>query len=315
MPFTIHNWKKQTTYLFAFQIHHLHQGMICQSKKFGCLLQKKEIRLSGGRCTLVCWWLLGCLPGGGKGQRLGLREINVSSMNKTPEEARNTPSFAKHLQEWSIGVVKRIGKGHICRDWAKKHGGGNRSNIFAIPRQFHVELPELIHMPWLKRESVRGSVWWDGQLPQNINRLHVSALGWSSQPGCVIKKWKNLKNPTAEFPTTKKLSQMEKLSGTPLFFGEVWGGYIFSAETLKPSSLPIFQPCILCGFCHFVLVHPALVELCKWDPADLVTWKNPPRKMARSNCKIYTPRKLTWIPKIAIVERRYILKPIIFGIY
>lgn len=78
----------------------------------------------------------------------------------------------------------------------------------------------------------------------------------------------------------------------PPFFGEVWGGYIFSAETLKPSSLPIFQPCILCGFCHFVLVHPALVELCKWDPADLVTWKNPPRKMARSNCKICTPRKL-----------------------
>ena len=27
------------------------------------------------------------------------------------------------------------------------------------------------------------------------------------------------------------------------------------------------------------------------------------------------PRNLTWIPKIAIFERRHILKPIIFGIY
>ena len=31
--------------------------------------------------------------------------------------------------------------------------------------------------------------------------------------------------------------------------------------------------------------------------------------------KLKNPRKLTWIPKIAIFERRYILKTIIFGIY
>ena len=30
---------------------------------------------------------------------------------------------------------------------------------------------------------------------------------------------------------------------------------------------------------------------------------------------VYTPQKLTWIPKITIFERRYILKTIIFGIY
>lgn len=195
-----------------------------------------------------CWGA--CQGGGGKGQRLGLREINVSSMNKTPEEARNTPSFAKHLQEWSIGVVKRIGKGHICRDWAKKHGGGNRSNIFAIPRQFHVELPELIHMPWLKRESVRGSVWWDGQLPQNINRLHVSALGWSSQPGCVIKKWKTSKIQQRSFQPPKNYRKWRSFLGPPLFWGGMGRLHLFcwNPQAIFPSHLPAMHPLWLLPF-------------------------------------------------------------------
>ena len=166
---------KQPTFL-PFKFTTFTKGMICQSSKFGCLLQKKEIRLSGGRCTLV---LCGCWGPWREGgwQRLGLREINVSSINKTPEEARNTPSFAKHLQEWSIDVVKRIGKGHICRDWTIKHGGRKRSNIFAIRWQFHVELPELTHMLWLKRESVHGSVWWDGQLPEKHQQITCFSTG------------------------------------------------------------------------------------------------------------------------------------------
>lgn len=130
---------------------------------------------------------------------------------------------------------------------------------------------------------------------KNINRLHVSALGWSSQPG-QSKKWKTSKINSRVFNHQNEKANGEAVWDPPFFWGRVWGEV--TSFLLKPSShlpFPKFQPCILCGFCHFVLVHPALVELCKWDPADLVEFEIlernllNPWKMARSNCKIYTP--------------------------